>query len=127
MTVDLPIFDPVQLEELRAIGVMTPTFFGTLSESFAQVASGSTVKIEQACEAGDHEALYRAAHALKGCAATFGAVRLAARAGELEVLGRFKSALPPVEAMADLVDLAHAASGHARDWATRVGVTAAHG
>lgn len=120
-----PLFDPDRLDELSVIGALTPAFFDMLSASFAQASQDSVAKIEDACRNGDHQALYHAAHALKGSAATFGAARLATRAAELEERGRLVSALPPVDALADLRDLARAAHQLACEWATSKGLTPA--
>lgn len=120
-----PIFDPDRLDELFVIGALTSVFFDTLCSSFAQASQESVTKIEDACRNGDHDALYRAAHALKGSAATFGAAQLANRARDLEERGRLMSALPPVDALADLRDLARAAHKLAWEWAKSKGLTPA--
>lgn len=123
MTSEAPILDPTLLEELHGIGALTPAFFDTLSASFVTTGREAVAKIEEACRTRDHDALYRAAHLLKGCAATFGAARLAARASDLEERGRFASALPPDGALADLAELVDAAYQRAREWATNRGLT----
>jgi HPt (histidine-containing phosphotransfer) domain-containing protein len=53
-------------------------------QAFAEYAPDAIAEIEAALGAGTKEALYAAAHKLKGCCANLGLLRLAAHAAALE-------------------------------------------
>jgi histidine phosphotransfer protein HptB len=63
-------------------------FIGELVETFFEEAPGLLAEMGQALEDGDAEAFRRAAHSLKSNGNSFGAMRMASLARELEYLGR---------------------------------------
>jgi HPt (histidine-containing phosphotransfer) domain-containing protein len=79
------LFDAAQLLEMREI---SGDDFAALIERFHASVHQGAQALRVAHEAQDAEALQRAAHKLKGGAATLGATDLAARCLDLEVLGK---------------------------------------
>jgi HPt (histidine-containing phosphotransfer) domain-containing protein len=78
--IDLAVYS-----ELQAVtGV---EFVAELVRTFLEEAPGMLAELRKARADGDAERFRRAAHSLKSNANTFGAVRLAAQARELEIKG----------------------------------------
>ena len=94
--IDLAVF-----EELQA--TTGPEFTVELIETFLEEAPGMIAELRTARADGDNERFQRAAHSLKTNANTFGAVRLAGMARDLELGGltgdpnRDESALAELE------------------------------
>ncbi|MGD9093070.1 MAG: Hpt domain-containing protein [Anaerolineales bacterium] len=63
-------------------------FVGELVETFLEEAPGLLAEMDQALKNGDAETFRRSAHSLKSNGASFGAMRLASLARELEHMGR---------------------------------------
>ncbi|MDR3690500.1 MAG: response regulator [Fimbriimonas sp.] len=59
-----------------------------IAQKFAETGPGMVAQVRAAVSAQDADAVYRAAHQLKGASATMGAVRLASVAADIEMLGR---------------------------------------
>ncbi len=76
---DLPLLDAGRVALLRADGG-----WPEIVQAFAEYAPDAIAEIEAALGAGTKEALYAAAHKLKGCCANLGLLRLAAHAAALE-------------------------------------------
>jgi HPt (histidine-containing phosphotransfer) domain-containing protein len=64
------------------------TFIGELVETFFEEAPGLLAEMKQALDGSDAETFRRTAHSLKSNGQSFGAMRLATLARELEVMGR---------------------------------------
>lgn len=62
-------------------------FAAELVDTFLEEAPGMLAELRSACAQGDAESFRRAAHSLKSNGNTFGAVKLAAMARELELAG----------------------------------------
>ena len=98
---DNPI-DPVVYAELK--GTVGREFVVELVGTFLEEAPGMLGELRAARAEGNADRFRRAAHSLKSNADTFGAVRLAARARELERVGldavpaRDETALAKLEA-----------------------------
>ncbi|MBC7248740.1 MAG: PAS domain S-box protein [Anaerolineae bacterium] len=88
---DLPgaVIDPTVLEKFRAVmGQDAPLFIAELVEAFQMDAVRLLAELRQAVAQGDPELMRRAAHTLKGSAATLGATRLSALCLDLECMGQ---------------------------------------
>ena len=59
-----------------------------IAQKFAETGPGMVAQVRDAVTSQDADAVYRAAHQLKGASATMGAVRLASIAADMEMLGR---------------------------------------
>jgi len=59
-----------------------------IAQKFAETGPGMVAQVREAIVGQDADAVYRAAHQLKGASATMGAVRLASVAADIEMLGR---------------------------------------
>ncbi len=59
-----------------------------IAQKFAETGPGMVSQVKDALDSGDPDAVYRAAHQLKGASATMGAVKLASVAADIEMLGR---------------------------------------
>ena len=98
---DKPI-DLTVYTELKA--TTGPEFAAGLVDTFLDEAPGMLAELRSARTAGDADRFRRAAHSLKSNANTFGALRLAALARELELKGldaepaRDQAALTALEA-----------------------------
>jgi HPt (histidine-containing phosphotransfer) domain-containing protein len=55
---------------------------------FAETGPGMVSQVKEAVASRDADAVYRAAHQLKGASATMGAIKLASVAADIEMLGR---------------------------------------
>src|SRR4051794_12380104 len=82
--IDIPML--AQLRELQEPG--EPDLLAELTALFSADASERSTRLQLACADGDHNAIEREAHALKGGAANFGARPLAGLCGELQAAGR---------------------------------------
>ncbi len=90
-TADLPgaVIDPTVLEKFRTvIGKNAPLFIAELIEAFQTDAVRLLAELRQAVAQGNPELMRRAAHTLKGSAATLGATRLSALCLDLECMGQ---------------------------------------
>ena len=79
---------PPWLDKLGKLLRGNETMMQQLSDAFRQEYPLLVHQIQQGVEARDAESLRRAAHTLKGCAASLGALPLSQAAQELERLGR---------------------------------------
>ena len=79
---------PPWLDKLAKLLRGNETMMQQLSDAFRQEYPLLVRQIQQGVEARDAESLRRAAHTLKGCAASLGALPLSQAAQELERLGR---------------------------------------
>ena len=77
--------DPAVYSELQT--TTGSEFVAELVDTFLEEAPGMLAELRAARAAGNAERFRRAAHSLKSNANTFGAVRLAAQARELELKG----------------------------------------
>ncbi len=59
-----------------------------IAQKFAETGPGMVSQVREAITSQDSDAVYRAAHQLKGASATMGAVKLASVAADIEMLGR---------------------------------------
>jgi len=59
-----------------------------IAQKFAETGPGMVAQVRDAVESRDSDAVYRAAHQLKGASATMGAIKLASIAADIEMLGR---------------------------------------
>jgi len=59
-----------------------------IAQKFAETGPGMVSQVKDAVESNDADAVYRAAHQLKGASATMGAIKLASIAADIEMLGR---------------------------------------
>ena len=59
-----------------------------IAQKFAETGPGMVSQVREAVTNQDADAVYRAAHQLKGASATMGAVKLASVAADIEMLGR---------------------------------------
>ncbi len=59
-----------------------------IAQKFAETGPGMVSQVREAIENRDADAVYRAAHQLKGASATMGAIKLASIAADIEMLGR---------------------------------------
>lgn len=84
-----------------------PEFTVELVDTFLEEAPGMIAELWNARSAGDNERFQRAAHSLKTNANTFGAVKLATQARELELAGLNADPLHDEAALAEL-ESAHA-------------------
>jgi CheY-like chemotaxis protein/HPt (histidine-containing phosphotransfer) domain-containing protein len=84
-TLPAELFDSEQLLEMRSIAGDS---FDDLIAQFHGSAMDGLASIRNAIESGDAVAVKRAAHKLKGAAATLGAKVVAARCHALEVIGK---------------------------------------
>jgi two-component system, sensor histidine kinase and response regulator len=84
-----PALDPAVLEGLRQLNQPgQPDLVREVLAVFLSDAPGRLDAIDNAIRASDPQAIQRAAHALKGAAASIGAMPLQARCRELEELGK---------------------------------------
>jgi len=84
----MSIIDKATFDELEQLS--GAEFIKELIDTFLDDAPKLVSEIKSALEAQDADSFRRAAHSLKSNAATFGAVRLAELAKELEMLGKEK-------------------------------------
>jgi CheY-like chemotaxis protein/HPt (histidine-containing phosphotransfer) domain-containing protein len=59
-----------------------------IAQKFAETGPGMVAQVRDAIRSQDADAIYRAAHQLKGASATMGAIKLASVAADIEMLGR---------------------------------------
>jgi HPt (histidine-containing phosphotransfer) domain-containing protein len=89
MIAEIEPLDTQMISDLRGLQMEGQTnLIGDLLDLLLSVAPPLLVKIRLAAAQGDHETLYRSAHSLKGSSASVGAVALAARLKEVELMGR---------------------------------------
>ncbi|MBV8166714.1 MAG: response regulator [Alphaproteobacteria bacterium] len=85
----VPLIDPAVIQELRAIEARgSKGLVRSVVLKFAAGAPAMVADIRAKHAAGDGEALWRAAHALKSSAGAVGAVQLAARCADIERIVR---------------------------------------
>jgi HPt (histidine-containing phosphotransfer) domain-containing protein len=84
----VPVLDEAVLAELKATTGDDPEFVRELLETYLADVPAQLDEIEQAVVANEADALVRPAHTLKSSSATLGAMRLAAVARVLEMMGR---------------------------------------
>lgn len=79
------VLDPAVIDRLRQLGreVGRDDFLAQMAETFLE-SLPSLQDLEAKINEQDGDAVYAMAHSLKGNSASFGALRLAALAGELE-------------------------------------------
>ena len=82
---DEPVIDRAVYAELR--DTTGAEFLGELVDTFIEEGPGMLAELRGACADGNAERFRRAAHSLKTNGNTFGALKLAARARELELKG----------------------------------------
>jgi HPt (histidine-containing phosphotransfer) domain-containing protein len=82
---DMPILDETIVVELAEFGL---DFLGELADAFDGQLAAMDADIDAGLSDGDAERERRAAHLLKGSAATIGLARAAAWAGELETYAK---------------------------------------
>lgn len=87
-TTDGSLQQPPWLSKLNKLLRGNEAMMQQLSDAFRQEYPPLVRQLQQAFETRDAEALRRAAHTLKGCAASLGALPLSQAALELEQLGR---------------------------------------
>ena len=87
MTEQSPI-DPVAWADLLESVGDDADFMAELIEVYFDDSPRLLAAMQRACSAGNAEDLRRAAHSLKSCSASFGALRLAKKCKELEDLGK---------------------------------------
>ena len=92
--------DPTVYAELKA--TTGPDFVIELVDTFLEEAPSMLAELRGARTAGDADRFRRAAHSLKSNANTFGALRLAAQARELELEGLDAEPGRDVTALAEL-------------------------
>ena len=80
----LPYFDPVQLDQIDQLEAFKPGLRNHLVGLFKQSSAEQIQHCADALANGDAELLRRAAHALKGVAASLGARQLSLLASDLE-------------------------------------------
>lgn len=105
-------FDPIVLEHLLAIDG-TGDVFRELSSLFARDAPITVRALADAAVAGDATGVRRAAHTLRGSAATLGSRAVADLAGRIEQAAT-AGALPPAEMVAELTAATDAAAQYLR-------------
>ncbi|MBK8938506.1 MAG: response regulator [Polyangiaceae bacterium] len=110
-----PVLDVKQLEALRATGRADLAFFESLLFAFDVATTEQLSKLRSALRSATVADVMKAAHTLKGCAASFGAKRLSAQAAALETATR-NEGLPGLEIADVLEQEARAASTGAREW-----------
>jgi len=92
------LIDFAAVNRIRAIpGKSGTSLFEQVVSQFAETAPSLAAAIRSQCDAGDAEALWRAAHSLKSSAAALGAGRLSRRCAEIETLARESGAMPARE------------------------------
>lgn len=79
-----PYFDPAQLEQIDQLEAFKPGLRNHLVGLFKQSSAEQIQHCADALAQGDSEQLRRAAHALKGVAASLGARQLSLLAADLE-------------------------------------------
>jgi HPt (histidine-containing phosphotransfer) domain-containing protein len=82
----MPVIDQTTFDELKQMSGLE--FLNELIDTFLDDAPRMMQEMKSALEAKDADSFRRAAHSMKSNASTFGAVRLAELAQELESLGR---------------------------------------
>jgi len=86
---------PLDLETIATLRALQPEgaddIIGELCDMFRKTVPPLIEKMRLAAAQGDSETLYKSAHSLKGNSAALGAVVLAARAKEIEMMGRMKN------------------------------------
>lgn len=83
---DEPVVDRNTIEELS--NLMGEEFIGELVETFCEETPQLMVQLRQSMDDGDAAAFRRFAHSIKSSSASLGALKLAAMARELEILGK---------------------------------------
>jgi len=87
-----PAVDPVVTERLRSLAQATsPSVLNEIYQAFLGSADDYLLALRQAVQAGDTEALSRAAHAFRGASANIGGQTLAELCRQLETLGHSRS------------------------------------
>ena len=79
-----PIVDTVRLETLARLDADVPGLLARIADDYARGAAEYVTRLRDALVAGDHAAVARAAHRLRGSSASAGAPRAAARAADVE-------------------------------------------
>jgi two-component system sensor histidine kinase/response regulator len=107
------VIDLSAINKIRAIpGKNNTSLFEQVASQFSDIAPTLAAAIRAQCDAGDAEALWRAAHSLKSSAAALGAVRLSRRCAQIEALARDSGAKPVCDLLDALeADLATAQNG----------------
>lgn len=86
---------PIDLGVIETLRTLQPEdasdIIGELLDMFLKTSPPLLEKMHQAIEQNDSEALYKAAHALKGNSGALGAVELAECARHAEIMGRMKN------------------------------------
>jgi HPt (histidine-containing phosphotransfer) domain-containing protein len=104
-----PALDPGSVDSLRAMVGDDPEALGEVVQAFVDDSPTSVRALREGIAASDSELVRRAAHTLKGNAATFGALELADACRELEHLAR-DGGLDGAEALAGRIEVALAGS-----------------
>ncbi|MBV8889133.1 MAG: PAS domain S-box protein [Alphaproteobacteria bacterium] len=99
----LPVVEVAVLEKIRAIGTNGGSLLERVVSQFATVGAPLTAAIRENADAGDAEAVWKAAHSLKSSAAALGARQLSGRCAEIESLAR-RSGTDPVKPLLDALD-----------------------
>jgi histidine phosphotransfer protein HptB len=103
-TIDVAVFEELQT-------TTGPDFTVELVDTFLEEAPGMIAELRDARAKSDNERFQRAAHSLKTNASTFGAIKLATRARDLELNGLNADPVRDEAALADLeIDHAKAAA-----------------
>ena len=99
-----PIIDVDAINRIRAVqGRNAGSLFERVVAQFATTAPTLVSALRRELEAGDAEAVWRAAHSLKSSAATLGAERLARRCVQIEVLAR-ESGVGAVRSLVEVLE-----------------------
>lgn len=86
-----PVLDASRLDALRQMGADALPLVDRIIVSFLAESSDSLAAVRRAIEQGEPAELARAAHRLRGSAATLGATRVSGICQELEQRGRDRS------------------------------------
>jgi signal transduction histidine kinase/CheY-like chemotaxis protein len=97
-SLDVQVLERSTVEQLRSFATAKrPTFFRDVVQKYAVSAQSCRDGIRAAVQAGDWEAISRAAHALKGSSQTIGAIELAVVADDVEKLALAADATLPAK------------------------------
>jgi HPt (histidine-containing phosphotransfer) domain-containing protein len=103
LTFETNPLDIQMLDDLRALqSEGDPNLIGELIDLLVGVAPALLEKIRCAAAQGDAETVYRSAHSLKGSSAGVGAIALAARLKQVELMGREKHLDGVMEKIAEI-------------------------
>ncbi len=98
------VIDLAAIDKIRGIhGNNNTSLFERVVSQFADTAPSLAAAIRTQCDAGDTEALWRAAHSLKSSAAALGARRVSERCAQIESLAR-EAGIIPVRGLIDALD-----------------------